>query len=182
MNVRYLGVAPALAIAFPSVAVLCGAQTVPEARAIIGDARKIVSTQGVEELLEVPIGGARQWISVRGRDRSNPILLMIHGGPASPEMPTSWSFQDGWEDYFTVVQWDQRGAGKTYNANPPAVIRATLSLDRIVEDAVEVIRYLERRYSKDRVFVLAHSWGSLSGSGWHTSIPSCSTPMSEWGR
>jgi pimeloyl-ACP methyl ester carboxylesterase len=134
-----------------------------EITGIIASARKIVSGKGVEELLEIPIGGTRQWISVRGRDRANPILLMIHGGPASPEIPTSWYFQNGWEDYFTVVQWDQRGSGKSYNANDPKLIQPTLSLDRITEDAGEVVQYLRSRYGKEKVFVLGHSWGSLVG-------------------
>lgn len=130
---------------------------------VIADARKIVSGKGVEELLEIPVGGTRQWISVRGRNRDNPILLVIHGGPASPEMPTSWWFQGGWEDYFTVVEWDQRGAGKTYDANDPKVIGPTLSLGRIVADAVDVTQYLRSRYGKKKIFVLGHSWGSLVG-------------------
>jgi pimeloyl-ACP methyl ester carboxylesterase len=130
---------------------------------IIANARKIVSDRGVEELLEIPVGGTQQWISVRGRDRDNPILLVIHGGPASPEMPTSWWFQGGWEDYFTVVEWDQRGSGKTYDANDPKLIRPTLSLGRIVADAGEVVQYLRSRYGKKKIFVLGHSWGSLVG-------------------
>ena len=134
-----------------------------KATAIIAEARKIVSDHGVEELLEIPVGGTHQWISVRGRDRANPILLMIHGGPASPEMPTSWYFQSGWEDYFTVVQWDQRGAGKSYNSNDPRAIKPTLSLERITQDAAEVLQYLRTRYHKPKIFVLGHSWGSLVG-------------------
>jgi len=130
---------------------------------IIAEFRKIVSPKGVEEQLEIPVGGTKQWISVRGRDRANPILLVIHGGPASPEMPIGWAYQSGWEDYFTVVQWDQRGSGKSYNANDPAKIKPTLSLERIVDDAREVIAYLCKRYSKEKVFVLGHSWGSLVG-------------------
>jgi pimeloyl-ACP methyl ester carboxylesterase len=134
-----------------------------EVTGIIANARKIVSDKGVEELLEIPVGGTRQWISVRGRDRDNPILLVIHGGPASPEMPSSWWFQGGWEDYFTVVEWDQRGSGKTYDANDPKLIRPTLSLGRIVADAGEVVQYLRSRYGKQKIFVLGHSWGSLVG-------------------
>jgi proline iminopeptidase len=134
-----------------------------EVTGIIAAARKIVSGKGVEEFLQIPVGGTQQWISVRGRDRSNPILLMIHGGPASPEIPTSWYFQSGWEDYFTVVQWDQRGSGKTYNANDPKLIQSTLSLDRITADAGEVVQYLRSRYGKEKIFILGHSWGSLVG-------------------
>ena len=131
--------------------------------AIIANARKITSPNGVQELLEIPVGGTRQWISVRGRDRRNPILLLIHGGPASPEMPMSWWFENGWEDFFTVVQWDQRGAGKSYGANDPATIAPTLSLERITRDAGEVVQYLRTRYAKDKIFVLGHSWGSVVG-------------------
>lgn len=136
-----------------------------DARALIADARRIATREGVEELLEIPVGGTKQWISVRGRNRNNPILLMIHGGPASPELPSSWAFQAGWEDFFTVVQWDQRGSGKTYNANAPALIAPTLSLDRITQDAAEVVQYLRHRYGKQKVFALGHSWGSLVGLG-----------------
>ena len=134
-----------------------------EVISIIGDARKIVAPNGVEELIEIPIGGTKQWISVRGRDRKNPVLLMIHGGPASPEMPSSWFFQNGWEDYFTVVQWDQRGSGKSYNANDPKAIQPTLTAERMVDDAGEVVQFLRKRYGKDKIFVLGHSWGSLIG-------------------
>jgi proline iminopeptidase len=133
------------------------------ATAIIRDARKIVSPNGVEELLEIRIGGTKQWISVRGRDHANPLLLMIHGGPASPEMPSSWFFENGWEDYFTVVQWDQRGAGKSYGSNDPKSIEPTLSAERIVNDAAELVQFLRTRYGKDKIFVLGHSWGSLIG-------------------
>ena len=93
-----------------------------EVTSIIREGRKIVAPNGVEELIEIPVGRTKQWISVRGRDRNNPVLLMIHGGPASPEMPSSWFFQNGWEDYFTVVQWDQRGAGKSYRSNDPKLV------------------------------------------------------------
>lgn len=130
---------------------------------IVANFRKIVTPDGIEEQLKIPVGGTEQWITVRGRDRRNPILLLIHGGPASPETPISWAFQSGWEDYFTVVQWDQRGSGKTYNANDPQRIGPTLSLERIVADASEVVQYLRQRYGKDKIFVLGHSWGSLVG-------------------
>jgi proline iminopeptidase len=134
-----------------------------QATSIIGTARKIVAPNGIEELLEIPIGGTKQWISVRGRDRGNPVLLMIHGGPASPEMPSSWFFQNSWEDYFTVVQWDQRGSGKSYNANDPKTIQPTISAQRVIEDAGEVVQFLRKRYEKNKIFVLGHSWGSLVG-------------------
>jgi proline iminopeptidase len=133
------------------------------ATAIVGNWRKIVSPRGVDERLEIAVGGTKQWISVRGRDRRNPIILMIHGGPASPEMQTSWTWQSDWEDYFTVVQWDQRGSGKSYVANDPATIEPTLSLKQISADAAEVVQYLRVKYGKEKIFVIGHSWGTLVG-------------------
>jgi hypothetical protein len=108
---------------------------------IMRNARAIVQAQGIEETRAVEIGGIRQWISVRGHDRRNPILLFIHGGPASTEMPVSWMYQSAWEDYFTVVQWDQRGAGKTYVANDPAVVEPTITAERMIADAEEMAAY-----------------------------------------
>lgn len=135
----------------------------PDARAILRDARRITSPNGVEELRAVEIGGIRQWISVRGRDRRNPILLVIHGGPASTEMPVSWLYQRPWEDYFTVVQWDQRGAGKTSAANDAVTVAPTITIERMTADGEELIAYLLKHYGKRKLFVLGHSWGTVIG-------------------
>ena len=137
--------------------------TQDDARAIIGDLQKVVSPRGIDERKEITLGGIQQWITVRGRDDRNPILLFLHGGPAAPEMPTNWTFQNDWEDFFTVVQWDQRGAGKTYNANDPDKVRPTIITDRMVADAAELVQYLRETYHKDKIFVLGHSWGSYVG-------------------
>lgn len=134
-----------------------------EAVRIIADMRRIVTPQGIERTQAVRIGGIDQWISVRGTDRRNPVLLMLHGGPGYVSMPTSWYFQRGWEEYFTVVQWDQRGAGKTYAANDPASIAPTLTRARMLADAEEMVAWLRREFGKERIFVLGHSWGSSLG-------------------
>jgi pimeloyl-ACP methyl ester carboxylesterase len=134
-----------------------------EATKIIADMRRIVTDEGVERLEKVRIGGIDQWVSIRGNDRRNPVLLMLHGGPGWVAMPSSWYFQRGWEEYFTVVQWDQRGAGKTYVENDPAKIAPTMTRERMVEDAVEMVAWLRSEFGKDKVFVLGHSWGSYLG-------------------
>ncbi len=135
----------------------------PPAQKILREVRRIPAATGIDETRGIAIGGITQWISVRGRDRRNPILLFIHGGPASTEMPVSWLYQSGWEDYFTVVQWDQRGAGKTYVANDPAVVEPTITAERMVADAEEMVAWLRASYGKRKIFVLGHSWGSLMG-------------------
>lgn len=134
-----------------------------EAVAIVKELRRVVSDNGVERLETVRIGGIDQAVSIRGNDRRNPVLLMLHGGPGWVAMPTSWYFQRGWEEYFTVVQWDQRGAGKTYVANDPAAVAPTMTRERMIADAEEMVAWLRREFGKDRIFVLGHSWGSYLG-------------------
>lgn len=134
-----------------------------EVTGIVAATRKIVSPNGVEELLPVRINGAMQWLSIRGRDRRNPVLLVLHGGPGSPTLPVTYTFQGPWEDYFTVVQWEQRGAGKTYASNDPEALAATMTVAQMTADTEEVIRYLLRTCNKHKVFLLGHSWGSVLG-------------------
>ncbi len=133
------------------------------AREIIADINRIVTPEGVDETFEATLGGARQVVNVRGADRDNPVLLFIHGGPGAVEMPIAWSFQRPWEDYFTVVQWDQRGAGRSFPLNDPDDIAPTLTLERYRDDAIELINLLREKYGKEKVFVLGHSWGSAVG-------------------
>lgn len=134
-----------------------------EAVKIIADLRKVVADDGIERLEKVRIGGIDQWVSIRGNDRRNPVLLMLHGGPGWVALPTSWYFQRGWEEYFTVVQWDQRGAGKTYVANDPATVAPTMTRARMIADSEEMVAWLRKEFGKDRIFVLGQSWGSYLG-------------------
>lgn len=146
-----------------------GAQDAPrafsrsDATSAIAGMRKIVVPGGIERLEKVRIGGIDQWVSIRGNNHDNPVLLMLHGGPGWVSMPTSWYFQRGWEEYFTVVQWDQRGAGKTYTENDPARIAPTMTRAQMIEDAEQLVDWLRHEFDKDKIFVLGHSWGSYLG-------------------
>jgi pimeloyl-ACP methyl ester carboxylesterase len=155
----------ALAVVFSAAnpAIAAPAAAIPDPHAILATAGKVVSSNGIDEAMAVEIGGIRQWITIRGRDRANPILLVIHGGPAAPDLPESYLYERGWEDYFTVVQWDQRGAGKTYELNDPRAIEPTLTPDRMVQDAEELTDYLRKTYGREKIFVFGHSWGTYLG-------------------
>jgi proline iminopeptidase len=152
-----------LIAALPAAAQTPAADPYAPGRAIVADIDRIVTQNGVQESFVANLGGARQAVSVRGADRANPILLFIHGGPGAVEMPIGWAFQRPWEDYFTVVQWDQRGAGKSYALNDPQALAPTLTLERYRDDAIALIELLRRRYGQHRIFLLGHSWGSLVG-------------------
>ncbi|WP_028974719.1 alpha/beta fold hydrolase [Spirochaeta cellobiosiphila] len=134
-----------------------------EIQDIISQAQDIQTPRGINERKEIEIGGIKQWISVRGRDRRNPVLLFIHGGPGTTEMPVSWFYQAPLEDYFTVVQWDQRGGGKSVGSNDQAAVIPTITYERMINDGEEVLSYLQKEYGKEKIFVLGHSWGTLIG-------------------
>ena len=129
----------------------------------IAESRAIHTPDGIEVLEPVTIGGIQQWIEIRGESVKNPILLFVHGGPGSAFMPIARGFQGPWEKYFTVVQWDQRGAGKTYSANSKEIQQRTMSMERMHADTLEVVNYLRHRFQRDKIFVLGHSWGSILG-------------------
>src|SRR6267142_5634316 len=112
----------------------------------------------IDRVLFVPLGGLEQWISIRGEDRSNPVLLVVHGGPGEAQWPATDIFKP-WEKAFTVVQWDQRGTGHTYGHYREKTPDVTL--DRISKDGVELAVYLCRKLHKKKIIVLGHSWGSL---------------------
>ena len=129
-------------------------------RPMIADRQKIVTPKGVQSVERLRLGGMDQWISIRGADRTNPILIYVHGGPGAAEMGRSWPYQQAWEDFFTVVQWDQRGTGKTLRLNGAEATRPTLSRARMAEDLVELIAHLRERFGQRQVVLLGHSWGN----------------------
>jgi pimeloyl-ACP methyl ester carboxylesterase len=139
------------------------AESPPNPHTILAEVGKIVSPNGIDEAKAVDIGGIRQWITVRGRDRRNPILLVLHGGPAAPDLPNRYLFESPWTDYFTVVEWDQRGAGKTYELNDPEKVAPTMHTERMLQDTEELVAYLRTTYNKKKIFALGHSWGTILG-------------------
>jgi pimeloyl-ACP methyl ester carboxylesterase len=130
---------------------------------VVRQLRHIATPNGIERNRTVRIGGIEQYVSVRGADRRNPVLLIIHGGPGFPTLPMAWWNTRSLEEFFTVVHWDQRGAGKTYLINDPKEMAPTMRPERFVDDAEELVAWLRQTLHKDKVFVLGTSWGSYVG-------------------
>lgn len=130
-------------------------------RPMIADMQRIVTPNGVETVEQVTLGGIPQWISIRGHDRANPILIYVHGGPGASEMGRSWTWRRGVEEYFTVVHWDQRGTGKTARANGVEAGLVDLTRERMAQDLVELIDLVRERFGKRQVVLLGHSWGNV---------------------
>lgn len=115
----------------------------------------------------VLINGIDQFLFHLGTKIDNPVMLFLHGGPGSSESLLTEAFQHKWEDKYTVVHWDQRGAGKTLTKNPDKLP----TIDLMLKDLLEVIRYLKKKYNKNKIILLGHSWGSVLGTVFIKSYP-----------
>jgi len=121
------------------------------------------SPPGVQTARFVKIGGIEQWISIRGEDVAKPVLLLLHGGPGNAMSALTYNVLRPLEAHFTVAQWDQRGAGKTYGLHGKAGA-GEMSIDRMVRDGIEVAEWLKADLQKDKVILVGLSWGSLLGT------------------
>ena len=109
----------------------------------------------------VTIGHSRQWVLQRSDDSRNPVILFVHGGPGTSQLSINRWYTRPLERHFTVVNWDQRGAGKSYRAITDT---GRMNLGQIVDDTVELIRYLLGKLRHERVILAGHSWGSVVGA------------------
>lgn len=120
------------------------------------------AAQRVDEKGFVSIGGIEQWVTVKGDSCANPVILFLSGGPGNPLSPYSDAVFGAWTKDFTLVQWDQRGAGMTYGRSPPAPDEA-LSIKQMSDDGAELAAYLAHRFGKEKVILWGSSWGSILG-------------------
>jgi pimeloyl-ACP methyl ester carboxylesterase len=114
----------------------------------------------IQETRFVTLGGVEQWVTIRGANRANPVLLVVHGGPGDAQSSLRSAYAV-YEKDFTIVQWDQRGAGKTYARNP----NSPPEPERVELDGIELARYLCKYLTKKKILLLGHSWGSYLAVG-----------------
>jgi pimeloyl-ACP methyl ester carboxylesterase len=115
----------------------------------------------IATLEKVNLGGSQQWITIRGKDVTKPVLLYLGiGGPGAGGFPASALTLKPLEDHFVVVNWDQPGTGKSYGAVPIS----TLTVNRFVSDAHELTQLLRARFHQDKIYVLGLSWGTILGT------------------
>lgn len=123
----------------------------------------------IDSLGPVTINDSEQWLQIRGRNKDNPILLYLHGGPGAPMIGWIDETTRPWEDYFTVVHWDQRQTGKSYY--PSNDEEQPLTIAQFIADAEQVVHYLLNTCNKQKLCLLGHSWGSVLGMHLVKNIP-----------
>jgi pimeloyl-ACP methyl ester carboxylesterase len=126
----------------------------------IANAVKITSPHGIDEAKFIEVNGAQEWITIRGDDKHNPVILFLHGGPSEANSPFV-EFYTPFEKDFVFVQWDQPGAGKTY-------IRAgshqpKLTIESMSADGVAVAEYMENELHKPKIILIGQDWGGVLG-------------------
>lgn len=126
------------------------------------DKKGALISNSISEKHFVRIGNTKQGFFIRGENPTNPVLLYLHGGPGSPELPMIMKAEkfERLEKYFTVCYWDQRGAGMSYNR---FMDPSTANIDQMVEDTREMTEILIERYDTDKIYLMGHSWGSYLG-------------------
>jgi len=108
----------------------------------------------------VSIGGEKQYVETLSKSNNNPVLLFIHGGPGQPETPLLRYFNSELTDAFTLVIWEQRGAGKSFQNNPNP---ENMTLEQLISDAHELTLLIKKKYNKNKIFIAGFSWGSIIG-------------------
>jgi pimeloyl-ACP methyl ester carboxylesterase len=118
----------------------------------------MATTNGIAELRSVVLGGYPQWLLIRGQDVSKPLLLFLHGGPGESNLWLAGYTMNELERHFVCVNWDQRGAGRSFRPGPPP---ASMTIDQFVQDTIALIELLRARFDQRKVLLLGHSWGSV---------------------
>ena len=120
------------------------------------------ATGRVHEEGFVSLGGAEQWVTIKGENCANPVILFLHGGPGNTLSPFADAIYGTWAKKFTLVQWDQRGAGRTYGRSRPDD-GSTLTLENMAADGVQLAEYLTQRLGQRKIILTGGSWGSILG-------------------
>ncbi|MCD4731951.1 MAG: alpha/beta hydrolase [Bacteroidales bacterium] len=114
----------------------------------------------ISSIEKVKLGGQEQYLIIRGADSTKPVMLFLHGGPGSPEIAFMKKTNQDIENDFVMVYWEQRGAGKSYSKNMPF---ESMNLAQFISDTQELSKILAKRFNKEKIYLIGHSWGSLLG-------------------
>ena len=128
--------------------------------------------RGVDEGIFLPLNGQEQYVLITGRDRNNPVIVYLHGGPAAPDTCCAYAFADALTADYTFVCWDQRGCGRTYfrNAGSDPENR-TAVFPQALEDLDALVDYLRGRFGREKVILVGHSYGTILGSRYALAHP-----------
>lgn len=119
-----------------------------------------VIASSISEKIYVNINGVKQGMFIEGKNKDNPVLLFLHGGPGMPEYFLAEKYMTDLEDNFTVCYWEQRGSGLSYSKNTSSNSETT---EQLIADTLTVTNYLRNRFGQQKIYLMGHSWGTYLG-------------------
>lgn len=117
-----------------------------------------ILANSIAKLEKIRVDDTEQYLLIRGKNKHNPIILFVHGGPGQGEIGYMRQYQEELENHFVVVRWDQRGAGLSYSKD---INEESYNVDRFVKDLDEVSDYLIKEFNKPKIIIAGHSWGTV---------------------
>ncbi|MBL3649914.1 alpha/beta hydrolase [Bacillus vallismortis] len=118
----------------------------------------IPEKRSIAIMKELTIDKTKQTLMINGADVKNPLLLFLHGGPGTPQIGYVRHYQKELEQHFTVVHWDQRGSGLSYSKRIP---HHSMTISHFISDAIQVTQWVLDHFSKTKLYLAGHSWGSV---------------------
>jgi len=120
----------------------------------------LFAQQKIDATAIFSIGGIKQYVRIKGKDVSKPLILFLHGGPGGSLMQNMNKVSGKLQEHFVVVHWDQRETGKTLKLNKTT---KPLTLQLFYNDTHDLIDSLLRKFQRSKLYLVGYSWGSGLG-------------------
>lgn len=114
----------------------------------------------ISEKIYVDVNGVKQGMFIRGKNKNNPVVLFLHGGPGMPEYFLAEKYFSKFEENFTVCYWEQRGCGLSYQSDNAS---KSVTTEQLVSDTIAATNYLRKQFGQQKIYLMAHSWGTFPG-------------------
>ena len=122
------------------------------------DANGKLLVNSISEKIFVNINGVKQGMFIKGKDMSKPVLLYVHGG--MPDYFLTQKYPTGFDEYFIVIWWEQRGAGMSYHKD---IVPDSITSEQYVSDVIAMTNYLRQRFGREKIYLMGHSGGTFIG-------------------
>lgn len=124
-----------------------------------------VTKNGFERSEYLDINGQKQFVTISGTKKDNPVIISLHGGPGGSDIAISYVISDNLINEYTFINWDQRGCGRTYYKNIDIdVNNESVNFDQAIDDLDKLVDYARHEFNQDKVIILGHSYGTILGS------------------
>lgn len=119
-----------------------------------------VIPDSITEKTYIDVNGTQIGMIITGKKKLKPVLLFLGGGPGIPEYLLEYLYPSKLADEFVVCYLEYRGTSISYH---PKVDVNTLTTECYLSDVAAVTEYLRKRFSREKVYLMGHSFGTFIG-------------------